>query len=215
VVPALGLWRRPLPQVLIWMMAVGYFVVAWVAGPGFARPRTPFTFTPLVVLAGALGVDVILHQLDIWTGRWTARDVRTIAAGAAVLACCSLLLVQLPVPREPHRSANFPDYVELTKLDDVMQGEPVATNVPWYMIAQTRSPAVAIPHNGEAAIEAVLARYRIRWLVIPGTPRSGGHSRPLLDRIVSGHQTEVGRFRLERVAVPGVKSAVFRVHSAS
>jgi hypothetical protein len=166
------------------------------------------------VLAGALGIDVLLGWLDAWTQRDPPRRARAVAAGAAVLALCSALLLQLPVLARPFKTPNFPREAELRRLEDVLRGEPVATNVPWYMIANTSSPAVAIPHNGEAAIAAVLARYQIRWMVIPRAPRSGGYSRNVLDRIVAGEQHQIGRFTVERVPVDGVTSAVFRVHPA-
>src|SRR5262249_51462408 len=51
-----------------------YFAVVWIAGPGFAPWRTPCTFTPLIVLAGAIGLDALLDGLgpeaaNGWPGR--------------------------------------------------------------------------------------------------------------------------------------------------
>src|SRR5262249_42018280 len=51
------------------------------------------------------------------------------------------------------------------ELDEVLQGEPVASNVTWYVLAYTRSPTVSLPYNVEAAIEALLERYQVRWRV--------------------------------------------------
>jgi hypothetical protein len=76
-----------------------------------------------------------------------------------------------------------------------------------------RNSAVSIPFNGEAAIEAVLARYHVRWLAIFGLPRSGGRSRAALGPISSGAQTSVGRFRLEPVPLAGVSALLYRVQS--
>jgi hypothetical protein len=101
---------------------------------------------------------------------------------------------------------------ELEKLDQLLGGEPVATNAPWYMIAYTRSPTVSIPYNGEAAIEAVLDRYQVRGLVIFGRPPFWvqGESTSVLHSILSGRKTNLGQFQLEAVRVP-TAHAVFRV----
>ena len=69
------------------------------------------------------------------------------------------------------------------------------------MIAYTRSPAVSIPINGEAAIEAVLRRYGIRWLLL--TPRPVPRSifqhepsdRPLVE-IYDGQRRSIGSLGL-------------------
>jgi hypothetical protein len=101
----------------------------------------------------------------------------------------------------------------------VLEGEPVVSNVPWYMIAYTDSPTVSIPFNGEAAIEAVLDRYRVRWMVIAGNPPLwvwGGSTETLRD-VLAGKKTDVGRFRLERlpIDVPAERLNVYRVWSTS
>jgi hypothetical protein len=87
------------------------------------------------------------------------------------------------------------------------------------MIAYTQSPTVSIPFNGEAAIEAVLERYHVRWLVIAGNPplwHVGGSLNTLRD-VLAGKKTNVGRFRLEHVPidVPAQRLNVYHVRSTS
>jgi hypothetical protein len=217
MIGGLEMFRRPTSaQAFVWLLCVvGYGLVAWISGSGFAPVRTPYPFTPLVVLAGGLGIDLMLTGLHQWTTRGRHVAAKGVAIGAAVLAWSGLLIGTLPVLQTFPQGTNMPRQADLTKLEPVLHGEPVASNVPWYMIAYTRSPTVSIPFNGEAAIVAALERYPVRWMVIPSFSRSGGRSRPLLDRIVSAERTELGRFRLERVPVAGVKAAVFRVSSTS
>jgi hypothetical protein len=101
---------------------------------------------------------------------------------------------------------------EVAMLDQILGGEPVASNAPWYMIAYTGSPTVSIPHNGEAAIETVLERYQVRWMVLFGRPPFWvqGDSTRALQAILSGRKTNLGQFQLEPVHVP-TAHAVFRV----
>lgn len=216
MVPALAVIRRPTSApALIWLLGfAGYFLVAWVAGQGFAKVRAPYTFTPLVVLSGALGIDMILGRADEWLQRRSSTGAAGALVGAAVLAACGLLVSSVPVLQTFQIGTNLPRQHELTKLDSVLRGEAVATNVPWYMIAYTQSPTVSIPFNGEAAIEAVLDRYAVQWMVIFSSPHSGSRSRPLLDAIVAGKASGIGRFRLERVPVDGFEASVYRVRSA-
>jgi hypothetical protein len=225
IVPAGGLLRRPLsPESLIWLLCFGgYFLLACVSGAGFARVRAPYTFTPLVVLAGALGLDAILAQLEAWMEHARSIRLRAVTIGAGVLALCSVLLGRLPVLRGVPMLASLPvaaeiiaqaqPALELTTLDRVLRGEPVASNRPWQIIAYTRSPAVSIPQNGDAAIEAVLARYQVRWMVIFGAPPwwCSGESCTLFNRLLSTERTDLGRFRLERIPVDAMLPAVFRV----
>jgi hypothetical protein len=217
VVPAVGGFRgRPLPELLIWMLAVaGYFLLAWVSGPGFAPIRAPYTFVPLFVLAGGLGIDTVLARLDVWIQRGASRR-RAVLVGAAVLGLCSVLFSRLPALQgHAGRWTNLPRESELTTLDRVLQGQPVASNVPWYLIAYTRSPTVSIAFNGAAAMQAALEKYPVQWLIIFSVPRSGRQSRPVLDSILAGTTTQLGRFRFERVPMEGVSAGVFRVVQTS
>lgn len=89
-----------------------------------------------------------------------------------------------------------------------MNGQPVASNRPWYLLAYGDSPTVSVPYNGEAAIAAVLARYRVRWLVLSQPITGMGASRQVLQELVAGSRTHIGRLQLQRVPAP---LAVFRV----
>jgi len=217
LLPAVGLFRRrPRSESFIWLLCfAGYFLVAWTAGPGFNPQRAPHTFTPLVILAGALGVDVIVARLDTWAGRSHA-PVRTLLASAGVFTLSAFFLAGLPAFYRVAPVGGSQLGAELARLDDTLSGEPVASNVPWYVIAYTHSAAVSIPSNGEAAIEAVLDRYRVRWMVISGLVlvRIDGESRGVLQDILAGTKANVGRFHLERVPVP-ISPAVYRVHEPS
>jgi hypothetical protein len=215
VVGALGLCRCPAgPRTLIWVLCVvGYLLVVVVSGPGFAAVRAPHTFTPLVVLAGAVGADALLARLHVWMKPVRRRRVKAVAIGAAVFAACAFVLARLPALRTRQALTAAWNQAQLPKLDAVLQGEPVASNRPWFVIAYTDSPAVSIPSNGEAAIEAVLARYQVRWLVLFGAHGAWGarRSSATLNRVTSADRSVLGRFQLERVPVDGVSVVLYRV----
>jgi len=223
--PVVWLVRRPAsPQSLIWVLCfAGYTLVACLAGSGFASARTPYTFVPLIILAGAFAVDAGLTLLAVRVLRGDATRATAAAIGALVLAVCAVLLGRLPtlqaipvLPDDLPPGVTVPAPEELSKLDRVLGGEPVMTNLPWQIISYTQSPAVSLPWDGEAAIESVLARYDVRWMVLFGAVRDctidKNPSCPVFMRVLSSDTTDVGRFRLERVGVEEASlPAVFRV----
>jgi hypothetical protein len=214
-VPILGLrWAQTRSASAIWLVGVvAFFGLVIVSGPAYYAFRAPHTFTPMVVLAGAIGIDLILAGLGVVLQR--AGDSRWIALfiGAAVFAGSFALLAPLPFLQSTKAQPNLPDQGTLTALDPVLQGDTVATNVPWYVIAYTRSPAVSVPFNGGAALAAVLDRYDARWLVLFGNPPYwvSGATRTVLQAVLSGAQTQFGGFRLERVPVD-IPASVYRIH---
>ncbi|MGH7787852.1 MAG: hypothetical protein ACRERC_13340 [Candidatus Binatia bacterium] len=216
-----GLFRhRSATPWLIWVLCFGgYSLVVWVAGPGFAPFRAPHVFAPLVVLAGAIGLDAVLALLTAVVERGNHRRVRAVVVGAIVWALCAVPLSRLSVVHEYPARPNLPYQHDLTRLDEVLGGEPAASNVPWYMIAYTQSPTVSIPYNGEAAIEAVLERYHVRWLVIAGNPPRwhSGTSLGVLRDVLAGKELHLGRFQLEHVpiGVPAERLNVYRVRPTS
>lgn len=208
--PGLRLFRgRPFVESVIWTMAVGGFLgVIWISGPGFYVGRTPATFTPLVILAGALGVDVVLSRLAVWAGEQTWRRAAT-ALGIGGL--CLYFVLALPPPGVTAAAARPRWQPIVTRLAPQLRSQPTASNLPWYVLAYTDSPTVSIPHNGEAAIEAVFRRYGIRWVVLfPSQIGGEGESRPLLQALANGARSSVGGLQLQRVSAPP-PLIVFRV----
>ncbi len=210
--------RRRRPELLIWILCFGgYFLLACINGAGFAPVRTPYTFAPLVVLAGALGVDAIASRLEAWTRRDTSR-ISVVVIGLGVLALCFTLLRHLPALRRmSYRvGATVAMQKKLSGLDRVLRGEPVATNRPWDLIAYTRSPSVSIPRNGLGSLQAVLLRYDVRFLVLFNLPRRPKRprkrpGRDLFAEIVANGRAAMGPFRFERVPVDAGLPVVVRV----
>lgn len=212
--PGLLLFRaRPFVEGVIWTMAVGgLLAVIWASGPAFFIGRTPVTFTPLIILAGALGVDAVLSRVVAWADGRTGR--RAVAA-LGMAGFCLYFFLALPAPGVTATTARPSWQLIVGRLAQQLGGQPSASNLPWYMLAYTDSPTVSIPHNGEAAVEAVLRRYGIRWLVLKPHQIGGeGESEPLLRALVAGTRSSVGSLQLQRVPGPP-PLIVFRVDDPS
>jgi hypothetical protein len=218
LLPGITLLRRRSASALaalIWVLCfAGYFAVVWAAGSGFNPWRAPYTFTPLVVLAGALGLDTTLGLLQRWVERGRQLRPRALLAGAAIGVLGSIFLDGVKVYDFACAAATRPLRRDVAPLDDIVAGQPIASNAPWYMIAYTSSPAVSIPYNGEPAIADVFERYRPRWLVLVGNPPLWveGASRGVLRDVLAGKKTNLGRFQLERVDAAS-PAAVYRIES--
>jgi hypothetical protein len=64
--------RRRLGECLVWLLAFpGYYLVVWASGAAFHRWRTPMELLPTFVLAGAVGVDLVLSGFEKL--RWPTR----------------------------------------------------------------------------------------------------------------------------------------------
>lgn len=213
LIPALLLFRRRRPvEVFIWTLAVvGFLTLLWVSGPGFYVGRAPATFTPLVILAGALGMDAVFDRLAPWGVRGGWGGSRPLLLTLGLFFLCHFFVARLPAYGVAPAAAHPRWRTSVSQLDAMLRGEAVASDMPWYMIAYTASPTVSIPFNGEAAIAAVLKRYGARWLVVFGRPvRTGGESHDVIHALASGARSTIGDLRLERVAAPP-RLLVFRV----
>lgn len=212
-----ALWHRAGAKLLIWVLCFGgYLGVVLISGPGFAPVRTPYTFTPLLVLAGAFGLDEILAQLDRWITRRSPR-ARTVLLAATEVAVCALFFAKLAVFQNmPYDvGATLAIQKDLPKLDEILQGGPVISNRSFDVAAFTRSPSVSIPANGIAAVQAVIERYGVRWLVLFNPPKKRPFKprfkRNPFEELASLGWTDVGPFRIEEAHIESPLPAVYRV----
>ncbi len=198
-VPRGGLWamvvlagcvlavRRREPLDLLFLALLGAAIpVACFSPILFAPYRTLHLLLPIVVLVGAGALDRAVEALPAGD-----RRIGAVAAGI-VFAACWVIARPLAVYRDrPDPLA--PLARDLRALDATLDGQPVATARPCLAIAHTRSPAIAIPSNGEAAVEAALRRYGVRWLLLGGDAMDfTGESRPLLRALRDGRRRAIG-----------------------
>ena len=187
------LGHAQLPVLLLLVVAP---CTALLAPAVFVSWRSLHPLLPALVLAGVYGADQVLDLIS----RPTPGDPHPVAAprlaaGAATVACAILY------PQWRLHGARAPAVVRagelaLQRVDPQLAGQPVAATLPWYVIANTASPALAIPENGEDAIEAALSKYGIQWLALIGSHQWMRASRPVLDAIAAGDKLRLGSLRL-------------------
>ncbi len=180
---------------VVWLLGLPVAAAVGLAAGGVYVPwRTLHPLIPFVMLAGGI-------SLDFWLDWLWRRDVqRLVRGGASVLliaitGAAALRTVALYGDREqaPIRKAE----VELQKLDPVLQGETVVSNIPWYVIANTKSPAVSLPRDGPQAIAAVIHEYHANWVLIVGASSMLAKSAPIVHRMLKGN-VQVGPYHLVR-----------------
>ncbi len=210
VVPILRGGRRGVA--LAWMLFfVGFTVHVWLSGESFASWRAPYGYLPLIVIAGALGVEEVLNHVGAWPTHERQRALGLLGTSVVFAAFITNIAARarLPVPLDDSRTAQV-DFMR--QVEPLVGGRPVASNASWWVLAYTTSPVVSIPINGEAAIDAVLEKYGVEYVVLWGKPPVDLAS-PSQDALqgarTSGHG-QVGRFELERVKDLGA-GEVFRV----
>jgi hypothetical protein len=116
-----------------------------------------------------------------------------------VFALCYTFLVRVRAYADTPRSELSETFA---LLENELRGQPVATVIPYNVIAYTTSAAVSIPINGEAAIDEVLRRYDIQWLLLleRPVPRRMFIDEPsdrLLVDIYRGRRTRLGSFAFD------------------
>lgn len=129
------------------------FVLTWASGPMFHGWRTLAALLPMIVLSCALGASMAFDGIVSATRR--ARRAHTLWTVAVTIALSAIAypIVTRIEPYGPRARAALRGLeIELTALDATLGGAPVAATSPWYVIAQTHSPVVSIPEDGEASI---------------------------------------------------------------
>jgi hypothetical protein len=210
VLPGVGCFRRrPSIESLIWLLFfAGAALLMWTSPRAvFSHARSFSTLVPLAVLVGILGTDAIVTSLGRSARKWRVAQRAVLAVGAFALAWVAL--PDLRVYEADARSHVLD--AELASLDGLLAGGAVATPHPWQLMANTKSPAVSMPENGEKAIEKVLRRYHVRWIVFePGSNKWMSSSRIVLDQLVAGKRSSIGSVRVSAVKT-GTKLHVYRV----
>ncbi len=200
--------RNPPVVTLIWAtLFPSLFLVIWSEPAVFAPWRSFHPLLPLLVLAGCYGLDAVALCVKPWAEQ---RRVRVLLGAALLALLCGVVVAKLSIYTARPRATNHDEIVAIRALDPVLAGRPVASDLPWYVIANTSSPAISIPGNGEAAMIAAFEKYPVQWLLFRDPHSSTAGSRRTLDAIARGEQRALGPLRLERVpAAAGVQ--LFRV----
>jgi hypothetical protein len=164
-----------------WLLLFGGAVAISLVNPTmFAWQRTLHALLPVFVLAGAYGAEALFESLR--RAPWWVRHL------PAVLVAV-IMIHPLQMSLEPGKPLPFG--ADMAALDATLAGGTTMSPRPWSVIADTRSPAVYVPENGEAAIEAALRRYKVRWLLLVGD-ECLGESQAICRELMSGARQRVG-----------------------
>jgi hypothetical protein len=184
-------WRWPRGRCNVegisWVMLFGGMVAISLVNPTmFAWQRTLHALLPVFVLAGAYGAESLFETL-----RGAPRFVRHLPA--LLLAVIMIHPLQMSLaPGTP-----LPFGADMAALDATLAGGTTMSPRPWSVIAETRSPAVYVPENGEGAVEAVLRRYKVRWLLLVGD-ECLGQSQALCRELMNGTRSKIGGVTLTK-----------------
>jgi hypothetical protein len=100
---------------------------------------------------------------------------------------------------------------EAVALSELLGGAVVASDYPWRIIAFTQSPAVSVPTDGAKAIEEVLTKYHVQYLVLFARPAFWWReSKEATAGLWAGPEATLGSLTFERVPFRGAGS-IFRV----
>jgi hypothetical protein len=179
---------------LVWILAfVGALLVAALAPAVFVPWRSLAPLVPVLLLAGAYGLDVLVHRINQWSvSRWTRGLACSVVLGFVGVSVLAPL--ELYGDRKPAKSRQFQS--DLRALAPLLEGGTVASTLPWYVIANTSSPSVSIPNDGENAIAQVLLRYRVEWLLLPKNIEHLKSSTGPINLVLRGRKNTLGPHRL-------------------
>jgi hypothetical protein len=177
--PALALAGLGPPAVVLGL-ALGQPIV-------FAPHRTLHPYLPLVFLALAL----LVAELAPLVARLEPK-LAGVRAEALLLVLALALLRPSLAPYAPEGNAVIDREQALAAIDARLGGEPVGSDVPCWIIANTASPAVMIPVDGSDAIARMLAHYGLRRLVVSDDLDAMGLSAPALKALRRKGRARVG-----------------------
>ncbi|HEX3902513.1 MAG TPA: hypothetical protein VH853_06665 [Polyangia bacterium] len=172
------------------LLFAGAVTISWVNPTMFAWQRTLQALLPVFVLAGAYGAEALFEALDrVPASRFPRAFPAWVIRPLPALLLALVMIHPLEMSLAPGAPLSFS--ADIAALDATLDGRTVLSPRPWSVIAETRSPAVFVPENGEAAMEAVIRRYDVRWLLLIGDECLGA-SQAICRELVSGARRKVG-----------------------
>lgn len=210
--PLLGLLRGGIESdgLASLMLFAGAFATVLLSGAVYSD-RTPLELLPLLVFAGACGAGQALRRAREALAR--RASPAAIAAGAAIVlvGCGALYARRLEVYGE--RGPAWLGTPSLARLAGTLGDGVVASELPYFVLAEIGQPAVTLPLDGEAAVEAVLERYDVAWLVLFGTDFASPDlpTERLVQEILAGTRTRLGAFRVTHVRTQPGEWTLYRL----
>lgn len=201
-----GAWGMGSPVLAVtWtVLLLGTFLSSWSNPTYFAIWRAPHVMLPALWLLNAAVLDRATSWATPCACALRSSLARWLLGGAVTVVLLGFALQTTSLYGErPFSQAYFSNGAKLRRLSPTLGGQPVAAVRSWQAMADTTSPVLQIPHDGEAAMVAAFKKYRVVWLLLNSpTPDLGGRSGPVLKDVLEGKRSTLGDLHLQRVDNP-------------
>jgi hypothetical protein len=172
-------------EAVTWTLLFGGAAAVTFLNPTVFSPwRSPHALLPVFALGGGLAADALL-----------AATPERRRFGVAIVRPSLLLLLAVamlwPLKLSMAAGNGLSFAPDVAGLDAMLDGKTTMSQVPWSVLADTHSPAVSLPIDGEAAIEAVARRYGVQWLLLIND-ECGEASRDVCRELAAGTRRNIG-----------------------
>jgi hypothetical protein len=184
------------------MLPVGALVPSLLSPSVFAPWRTLHVLLPILLVVGCHGLDAGLSAVAP-RALPTARFSRSRRGLAAALACGFALLMFADLkpysqPPAPPSQAAGPK-----ALAKYLDGAPVMSLFPWFVLAITKSPAVGLPSNGKTAVLEAISHYNPQWLMIPTSGTCQEQTTAFCQELIRKQRLQLGTIQFTQIATGG------------
>ena len=197
-------WPRDRSNVegISWLLLLGGALAISLANPTmFAWQRSLHALLPVFVLAGAYGAEAIFEALaHVPRFRFPPAAPAWLVRHLPAFLLAVVMIRPLKMSLEPGAPLAFG--ADMATLDATLSGGITMSPRPWSVIAETRSPSIYVPENGEAAIDGALRRYQVRWLLLVGD-ECLGESQAICRGLMSGTRDKIGGATLTKRVTRG------------
>lgn len=189
-----------LHRLSLFLSVFGALFIAWIGPVVFSEGRTLHGLVPVMTLAVVMTAELPARSLSDAIARKRpelARAVFALTTAALLVPTFSWLR-----PYRPLAILRTDFEAELAELDETLGGANVATTTPWWVIANTESPAVLLPAQSDDTMARILHRYDVEYVLFTRDDAEGWGpgSWAIWGPYRDGRVSEVGPFRLERAA---------------
>lgn len=185
-----------------WLIAlIATFTIPWLSPVVFSRGRTFHPLIPVLCLA-SFGAVAVLSRLQIDLGKALQRKVIARTGHVAWIGFGALLItLQFIHPYRPIALSHAAYEAELADVSHLLHGAIVGTNSPWWVIANTESPAVLLPFESVPALLEAMDHYEVEYLLFTTVDHdSWGEAATLWSRIRDRETMRLGPYTVTRIA---------------
>lgn len=181
--------------------ALVLFVVGYSYALAFAQPvvfawwRTLHILIPVIYLIGGIFVGSVVRILGAKERRLVLGQLVLVGLFLASPGFSEVYSLQRPP---------FTDLEErLRALDAIVHDTVIASDRPWWVIANTSNASVQIPGNGEQALRKAIEDFGITHILTTGYLSPGSQTTEFLDQLKQRENVHLGRFTIRVIRRDG------------